>query len=42
MSKTYRCQGDGEALLVEQGPLLDSREVQGFLYKGTHKGTVGH
>ena len=30
-SKTYRCQGDGETLLGEQGPLLDSRGVQGFL-----------
>ena len=41
-SKTYRCQGDGETLLVKQGPLLDSREVQGALfYRGTHKGTVG-
>jgi hypothetical protein len=37
-SKTYRCQGDGETLLVEWGPLLDSREVQGFLTREHTRG----
>ena len=41
-SKTYRCQEDGETLLVERGPLLDSKEVQGFLTREHTRGTVEH
>jgi hypothetical protein len=41
-SKTYRCLRRWGNTASGKGPLLDSREVQGSLAGGTHKGTVGH